>query len=116
VILDLTSAQVRDLLGTQQTGRLNCYRHGRTHVLPVTYEYRGSELTVRTPSRGSFQLGGDCDAQVRFEVDRVRSIWQWETIVGWGRWERVQPNTFRILLSELRGFQHTQNRARLVEA
>jgi nitroimidazol reductase NimA-like FMN-containing flavoprotein (pyridoxamine 5'-phosphate oxidase superfamily) len=117
VLQELSQAQVEEVLGNETVGRITCEQGGRTFVVPVTYEYRVSELLVRSPSGVCLHLEGP-DPHVRFEVDCVQGFSRWQTVVGWGTCETVaaaggppeeneperKPTSFRMRLTNLRGF------------
>jgi nitroimidazol reductase NimA-like FMN-containing flavoprotein (pyridoxamine 5'-phosphate oxidase superfamily) len=117
VLQELSQAQVEEMLGSETVGRITCERGGRTYVVPVTYEYRMSELLVRSPSGVCLHLEGP-DRHVRFEVDRLQGFSRWQTVVGWGTCETVampgeshdengpeaRPTSYRMRLTNLRGF------------
>jgi len=123
VLEELSQAQVERVLGNETVGRITCEQGGRTYVVPVTYEYRVSELVVRSPSGIRLHLEGP-DRHVRFEVDCVQGFSRWQTVVGWGTCETVAaageppvecepergPTSFRMRLTNLRGFLYERRR------
>lgn len=106
MVVELTPAEVDELLASETIGRVTWEQDGQPCVVPVTYHYEGAELLVHTDAGRSLPAPEAATSRVCFEVDRVLGLSRWQTLMAWGRCESAEGRTWRLRLDERRGFIH----------
>jgi nitroimidazol reductase NimA-like FMN-containing flavoprotein (pyridoxamine 5'-phosphate oxidase superfamily) len=115
----LSDEQVLDVLKRRRTGRLSCAADGFARVSAVRYDAGdGANLWLQAPDPECLALVR-VNPRIRLEVDDVQGPAQWETVLGWGRLEEVEPADraatrplYKIRLDALRGYYRTGSRRR----
>jgi nitroimidazol reductase NimA-like FMN-containing flavoprotein (pyridoxamine 5'-phosphate oxidase superfamily) len=87
----LNESEIDDLLRAETVGRLGCSAEGRVYVVPVTYAFddgcvyghSGLGLKVRMMR---------ANPAVCFEVDRIISQSNWQSVIAWGSYEELRGN------------------------
>jgi nitroimidazol reductase NimA-like FMN-containing flavoprotein (pyridoxamine 5'-phosphate oxidase superfamily) len=115
----LDDAQVLDVLKRRRVGRLCCAADGFTRVSAVHYDGgRVPDLYLQAPYPECLALLR-ANPRVRLEVDDVQGPSQWETVLGWGLLEQIEPGErlgaggndeaplYKIRLDAVRGFSRT---------
>jgi nitroimidazol reductase NimA-like FMN-containing flavoprotein (pyridoxamine 5'-phosphate oxidase superfamily) len=87
---DLTPAESRALLGRHNVGRIAYSFHDRVDVQPIHYVVSGDWLYGRT-SRGEKFMTLAHNPWCAFEVDEVRDLFDWDSVVVKGRLELLDP-------------------------
>jgi len=87
---DLTAAESRALLGRHNVGRIAYSFHDRVDVQPIHYVVSGDWLYGRT-SRGEKFLTLAHNPWCAFEVDEVRDLFDWDSVVVKGHLELLDP-------------------------
>jgi nitroimidazol reductase NimA-like FMN-containing flavoprotein (pyridoxamine 5'-phosphate oxidase superfamily) len=88
VIGELTESQMDRLLRQQVVGRIGCHADGRTYVVPVTYVYDGKAIYGHTGQGLKVTLMRR-NPEVCFEVDNMRSITDWQSVIVQGTYEEL---------------------------
>jgi len=111
MIGELDQSQIEDVLSSENIGRIGCYGDGITYVVPVAYVY-DQGLTYGHSDEGMKARLMRMNPHVCFEVERIRSLNRWETVIAWGTFEELSgadSENARILL--LRRLAHPQQNA-----
>lgn len=90
VFRDLTPAEARALLGRHNVGRIAYSFHDRVDVQPIHYVVSGDWLYGRT-SRGEKFMTLAHNPWCAFEVDEVRDLFDWDSVVVKGHLELLDP-------------------------
>ncbi|MEP6802279.1 MAG: pyridoxamine 5'-phosphate oxidase family protein [Acidobacteriota bacterium] len=85
---EMTDLEGEAFLQSESIGRIGCHAGGMTYVVPVLYVFRGGCVyghstegrKIRTMRR---------NPEVCFEVDRVKGINDWRSVISWGRYEEL---------------------------
>jgi nitroimidazol reductase NimA-like FMN-containing flavoprotein (pyridoxamine 5'-phosphate oxidase superfamily) len=85
---ELTAAEIEVLLRDSRVGRLGCHAEGRTYVVPVAYAYDG-ECVVAHSADGLKVRTMRANPDVCFEVDDIRGIDDWRSVIAWGTYEEL---------------------------
>lgn len=85
---ELTPLEIEDLLRTEFTGRLGCHAEGRTYVVPITYAYKDGYVYCHSPEGLKLRMMRK-NPVVCFEVDRVKDMGNWRSVVATGRYEEL---------------------------
>jgi uncharacterized protein len=87
---ELTDDESRALLGRHNVGRIAFSFHDRVDIQPIHFVVSGSWIYGRT-SRGSKYLTLAHNPWCAFEVDEVRDLFDWDSVVVKGHLELLDP-------------------------
>jgi nitroimidazol reductase NimA-like FMN-containing flavoprotein (pyridoxamine 5'-phosphate oxidase superfamily) len=87
---ELTDSECRTLLGRHNVGRIAFSFHDRVDIQPIHYAANGDWVYGRT-SRGGKYLALAHNPWCAFEVDEVRGLFDWDSVVVKGRLELLDP-------------------------
>jgi uncharacterized protein len=97
---ELDDTAIDDLLRNEMIGRIGCHDELRVYVVPITYVYDGTAIYGH--SRDGLKLRMmRAQPRVCFEVDRMRDLSNWESVIVWGRFEELHGNQARHAMSML---------------
>jgi uncharacterized protein len=103
MIANLDNKQIRNLLAGEIIGRIGCYTGERIYVVPISYAFDGNDIYAHT-YEGLKTEAMRSHPHVCFEVDDVRNMTNWQSVIAWGRFEELTDETerkkaIRILLN-----------------
>ncbi|MCC8426412.1 pyridoxamine 5'-phosphate oxidase family protein [Mucilaginibacter sp. UR6-11] len=85
---ELNDEQIEALLKRQVIGRVACTEHDLPYIVPVNYVYNGREIICHsTPGKKIDMMRKN--PRVCFQVDEIHSIFKWQSVVAWGRFEEI---------------------------
>ena len=85
---ELSEKQIEDLLTRQVTGRLGCHANGITYIVPVNYVYRDPNIFAHSANGKKIAMMRK-NPKVCFQVDAIQSIFRWQSVIAWGRFEEI---------------------------
>lgn len=78
----------RDLLATQNTGRLGCCLHNEPYVVPVHYLLEGEAVYLHSlPGRKITMLRANPRACL--QVDAIEDDYHWRSVIAYGVYEEI---------------------------
>ena len=80
--------QIDRVLHAEVVGRIGVHAEGRTYVVPVSYVYDGDAVYVHSRDGLKVRLLRSSD-QVCFEVEQIRDLGNWQSVVAWGKYEEL---------------------------
>ena len=84
----LTEQQIEKLLNQQLTGRIGVHADGETYIVPINYVYRdGCVYAHSGPGKKMDML--EKNPQVCFQVDDIRALTNWESVIAWGTFKKI---------------------------
>ena len=89
MIGELGASQIERLLHEQVIGRIGCHARGRTYVVPVTYVYEGGAILGHTGEGLKVRMMRE-NPTVCFEVEDLRHLPRWSSVIVFGRYEELQ--------------------------
>ena len=92
----LEPQQIEDLLKTQIVGRIGCHADGETYVVPIRYAYDGTYLYCHT-HEGKKSTMLRKNPKVCFEVDEMKDMANWKSVVAQGIFEELKEREERNL-------------------
>ena len=111
-MLELTAAEVDELLREQSVGRIGCHAAGVTYVVPVIYAYDGECVHVASIEGQKVRLMR-ANPSVCFEVDEYEAPGRWRSAIAQGTYEESdEEETARSLALLAARFGGGQGRAR----
>lgn len=96
----LDEREIDDLLLAQSVGRIGCSANGKTLVVPITYAYDGNRIIGHTGVGEKLAMMRQ-NPQVCFEVEDIRDLRNWATVVIQGRYVELHGNEASVALGFL---------------
>ncbi|MDP9080232.1 MAG: pyridoxamine 5'-phosphate oxidase family protein [Bacteroidota bacterium] len=84
----LSENQVEELLKSQLIGRIGCHSNDTTYIVPVNYVYDGTSIYAHSSEGMKIDMMRS-NPQVCFEVDDIKSIFNWQSVILWGTFEEI---------------------------
>lgn len=88
MLRELNDSQIDDLLKSQLVGRIGCHSDGITYVVPVNYIYDGLNIYCHSAKGMKINLMRK-NPEVCFEVDDIKEITNWQSVIAWGKFEEI---------------------------
>jgi hypothetical protein len=88
MISELSPQQIERVLHEQVIGRIGCHAGGRTYVVPVTYAYDAGTILSHTGEGLKVQMMREAP-EVCFEVEDLRHLPRWSSVIIQGRYEEL---------------------------
>ena len=106
----LTPEEIEDVLTTQVLGRVACIAAGKPYIVPLTYVYDGEFAYVYLHSaEGTKVRAMRANPDVCFEVEQIRDMANWRTVVSSARFEELghdaEEHAMDLLASRLAPLQ-----------
>jgi|CZKU01.1.fsa_nt_gi nitroimidazol reductase NimA-like FMN-containing flavoprotein (pyridoxamine 5'-phosphate oxidase superfamily) len=86
---NLTPDQIDEVLRSEVVGRISYIADGWPYIVPVTYVYDGGEFVFSHSANGHKIEAMRKNHQVGFEVEQIRGVADWRTVLARGRFEEV---------------------------
>lgn len=90
----LNPAEIEELLNHQTVGRIGCHAEDTTFIVPVSYAYDGEYIYVHTREGLKINLMRK-NPKVCFEVDDMKDMANWKTVIAWGHFEELKETHAR---------------------
>jgi hypothetical protein len=84
----LNEVQIDKLLFENFIGRIGCYANGKSYVVPISYAYDGKCIYAHTFEGLKVSMMRENPA-VCFQVDRMKDMADWESVIAWGTYEEL---------------------------
>lgn len=84
----LNNAEIEEVLKGQLLGRIACHADDTIYIVPVSYAYDGQYVYVRSKDGMKIDIMRK-NPQVCFEVEALRDMGDWQTVVAWGTFEEI---------------------------
>lgn len=105
----METSECLELLGENYIGRLAYISWGTPHINPITYYHDAEEKCILSYSAPGFKIDAmEKQGSVAFQVDDIRSIQQWRSVLIQGRFEQLEGSTAKMHLHRFsEGVQRT---------
>lgn len=114
---ELDLEQIDQVLRSEDIGHLGCIADGWPYVVPVTYVYDGGSVYVHCGDGLKLRAMRE-NPQVCLEVEQIRSMANWRTVLVRGRFEELfddeEERAFALLTTRLARTEMSET-ARLVQ-
>lgn len=100
MIATLSPGQIEQLLHEQVVGRIGCHARGRTYVVPTTYAYIDGAVICHTGNGLKVRMMRE-NPEVCFEVEDLRHLPRWSSVVALGRYEELRGDDAERALDQL---------------
>jgi hypothetical protein len=84
----LDEAAIERVLSHAHIGRIGMHVAGRTYIVPVTYAYDGISIYGHSSDGMKLRMMRE-NSLVCFEVERVKDLVNWESVIAWGEFEEL---------------------------
>jgi len=88
MLRELNDSQIEDLLKEQVIGRIGCHSAETMYVVPVNYVYDGVSIYCHSAQGMKIDMMRK-NPQVCFEVDKIKDVTNWESVIAWGKFEEI---------------------------
>jgi len=88
MVRELNDTQIEYLLKSQLIGRIGCHADGVTYIVPVNYIYDGLNIYCHSAKGMKIEMMRK-NPEVCFEVDDIRTITNWQSVIAWGQFEEI---------------------------
>jgi len=85
---ELNQQQIEHLLKRQLTGRIACTDRETPYIVPVNYVYDGKRIISHSTPGKKIDIMRK-NPKVCFQVDEIKSIFNWQSVIAWGRFEEI---------------------------
>ncbi|MDH4091379.1 MAG: pyridoxamine 5'-phosphate oxidase family protein [Cyclobacteriaceae bacterium] len=85
----LNRDQIDSFLRCEVIGRIGCSANGKTYVVPITYIYDGKNIYAATKVGMKTDLMRQ-NPNICFEVDHIRNMANWQSVIAWGKYEELE--------------------------
>ena len=112
MIKTLKIEECLELLGSNYIGRLAFISHGEPSVTPITYFHDAKEKCILSYSAKGYKIDAMRNyASVALQVDEIKSIQEWRSVLVHGKFEELEgPTAKKYLHRFAEGVQDTISR------
>ena len=86
---ELSYVEVESVLHSQVIGRIGCSDRDRVYVVPITYAYDGTFIYCHSKAGLKIALMRE-NPSVCFEVEEVKDMTHWKSVILWGTFEELE--------------------------
>lgn len=90
----LSDEEIESLLKRQVIGRIACHAEGNIYLVPTNYIYDGTSIISHSAKGKKIDMMRK-NPEVCFEVEEIQSIFRWQTVIAWGRFEEITDSQER---------------------
>lgn len=94
MIGSLTEIQIDELLHREVVGRIGCYAHDIVYIVPISYTYDGKNIYAHTYEGLKMEIMRK-NPNVCFEVDDLKIMGNWQSVIAWGKFEELDKKEER---------------------
>lgn len=84
----LEKEEIEEVLTRQVIGRIGCHADGITYIVPISYAYDGVFVYGHTREGMKINMMRK-NAKVCFEVDELKDMANWKSVIAWGVFEEL---------------------------
>jgi nitroimidazol reductase NimA-like FMN-containing flavoprotein (pyridoxamine 5'-phosphate oxidase superfamily) len=88
MLRELNDTQIEALLKNELIGRIGCQSAGAVYVVPVNYVYDGTNIYCHSAKGMKIDMMRE-NPEICFEVENIKDITNWQTVIAWGRFEEI---------------------------
>jgi nitroimidazol reductase NimA-like FMN-containing flavoprotein (pyridoxamine 5'-phosphate oxidase superfamily) len=97
---ELSAREIEDILKSSVVGRIGCCAQQKMYVVPVTYTYDGEFIIGNTVEGKKINLLRQ-NPECCFEVDIVKDLANWQSVIAWGTFEELKGDEAEKFLQKL---------------
>ena len=92
MLRELNDNQIETLLKDQLIGRIGCHSGDVIYIVPVNYLYDGVSIYCHSAKGMKIDIMRE-NPSVCFEVDNIKDITNWQSVIAWGKFEEITEMT-----------------------
>jgi uncharacterized protein len=96
----LNSEQIEKVLKENVLGRIGCSAGKKTYVVPVNYVYDDKFIIAHSVMGLKIEMMRK-NPQVCFEVDEMKSLTNWKSVIAWGEYQELTGERDRYYAMKL---------------
>jgi len=96
----LSTEASKEILQENILGRIGCYDGSRIYVVPVNYVFDGKYIIAHSVVGMKIQIMRK-NPQVCFEVDVMKSMTHWKSVIVWGQYQELNDERERYAAMKL---------------
>lgn len=100
MIGNLTDEQIEEVLKENILGRIGCNDGQKTYVVPINYVFDGKYIIAHSLEGMKIKMMRK-NPQVCFEVDEMKSLTNWKSVVAWGEYQELTDERDRYYAIKL---------------
>jgi len=85
---ELSDVQIENLLKQQVIGRIACQENGVPYIIPINYFYDGKHIFCHSSMGKKIEIMRK-HPNVCFEVDDIKSVFNWQSVIAVGKFEEI---------------------------
>jgi uncharacterized protein len=85
---ELNDVQIENLLKQQVIGRIACQENGVPYIVPINYFYDGTHIFCHSSLGKKIEIMRK-HPNVCFEVDDIKSVFNWQSVIAVGKFEEI---------------------------
>lgn len=90
----LNYKEIEEVLSSQLIGRIGCHADEITYVVPISYAYDGIYIYGHTKEGMKIKVMRK-NSSVCFQVDEMKDMANWKSVLAWGEYEELDEKTDR---------------------
>jgi uncharacterized protein len=91
----LDAKEIEEVLYHQMVGRIDCHANDITYVVPISYSYDGRYIYGHAREGLKIDLMR-LNPSVCFQVDDMKDMANWKSVIGWGEYQELGDEEDRI--------------------
>jgi len=84
----LDKDRIEKVLSENVIGRLGYHGDGKTYIVPISYAYDGKNIYAHSPEGLKIAIMRK-NPNVCFQVDTMKDMADWESVMAWGKFEEL---------------------------
>ena len=96
----LTYEQMDEVLQENTIGRIGCNDGDKTYIVPVNYVYDGKFIIAHSFEGMKIEMMRK-NKHVCFEVDEIKDITNWRSVIAWGEYQELTHERDRYAAMKL---------------
>jgi len=91
----LSAEQVEEVLNGNVLGRIGCNDGKKNYVVPINYVYDGKYIIGHSVAGMKINMMRK-NPQVCFEVDEMKNLTNWKSVILWGEYQELKSERERL--------------------
>lgn len=100
MIGSLSFEAAKEVLASNIIGRIGCTDGTKTYVVPVNYVFDGKHIIAHSVAGMKIQMMRK-NPKVCFEVDEMKSLTNWKSVIVWGDYQELTDERDRYAAMKL---------------
>lgn len=85
---ELNNEEIDQVLTNNVTGRIGCVNNGKVYIVPISYAFNNTYIIAHSREGMKIDMMRN-NPHVCFQVDELRNLSNWRSVVLWGEYEEI---------------------------